>query len=402
MSKRRGDAQTVQQQQPLPFPGLPLLTPDEMSYLNLQPLRKRSKLVTDMQSAFQQSSEVPLRFRVLQSRLPKKLEILTRIGSSEKYDSWVRQALDLPLEKFTSPSRSIRCDVSSWLSGVKSKMDQSLHGQQHAKTEILRSLCQWACSGGSSGIVLGLWGEAGIGKTRFGQTVLKEVVNRPFTSVPLGGLNDPNYLLGHNFTYEGACCGAIASALQKWKCMDGIFFFDELDKVGRSGKGDDVSNVLIHLTDPEMPFHDKFFSDVPLHLNRAFVVFSYNDPSSINPILLDRIHQIKFDTPTVEDKVCIARRHLLPRHLLSCSLEEVEMSDECIRHVIRAYTSEAGVRSLDRALRTLVHTALLEKHTSGEVDSRSATTVVVDAPFVDRTLTLPSDRKSDPCAHMYN
>lgn len=373
------------------------LSREEQLYLSQQPEGRRALLIQGLRQATTVDNNVPLRFKVLESKLPNKEEILVRLsrGESHKYETWVNAALSLPIGRYTLPPRSVRADIPKWLHSARKKMDAVLYGQNAAKDEALRTLCKWACTGTSS-MVLGLHGLPGIGKTTFGQH-LASVMQRPFISLPLGGLSDAAHLLGHSYTYEGAICGRVAEAARSWKCMDGVLFFDEVDKVGK-GRSDDVTNVLINLTDKETngSFRDKYFAQIPLDFSRAIFVFSYNDADAINPVLLDRMHQIKFDAPTLLDKIAIARKHLLPRTLMAYKMtaEQVIVSDEVIRYIINEYTDESGVRALDRALERLVATVLVAVRGSTaefcaislDEKIRNATPVEITPSFVESVM----------------
>lgn len=347
----------------LPMDGL---TREERSYLAMQTSGRQNKLIKGMQQATKQTA-VPIRFRVLDSKLPNKSEILARLATHDangKYENWVLASLKLPLGIYSSPPKKALSDITSWLSAAKDQMDRALYGQLAAKDECIRMLCLWAASGGAAKAnwAIGLHGLPGIGKTCFAQNILSTVMQRPFTSISLAGVSDSSFLLGHSFTYEGATCGKIADAMKQWGVSDGILYFDELDKVSKA-RGDDISNMLVNLTDREQNghFRDKYFSSIDLDLSRSIMAFSYNDDTHISPILMDRFNVIKFDPPSREDKVCIAKQHLIPRALNTAGLgaHDLTFDDEVIGVLIDRCTAEAGVRNLDKAIDRLVKTMLV-------------------------------------------
>ena len=227
-------------------------------------------------------------------------------------------------------------------------MDKCLFGQEGAKDQIVMQLVQFAAAGSSQPFALGLKGPPGIGKTSF-LDVLARVMQRPCTFFSLGGLGGAEVLVGHNFTYEGSQCGALAHATTKHKCMDGVYFFDELDKLSESPRGQEVANVLLHLTDRAQNNRisvDKYFQGIEMDYSRAFFVFSFNDDRNINPVLLDRMNVINFDVPSLDDKIQIARRHLLPRALHKAGMKgsDVSVDDDVLRTIIAQENREPGVR----------------------------------------------------------
>lgn len=348
---------------PLPPAGAALrgLSREDIDYLQALPEDQRDRALQQMQSMTARPK--PLKFRVMESELPNKGEILTKLQhDSGKYEGWVENALTLPLNQWApSPlSSADSAELGRYLEAAKETMDRHVHGQGEAKNEVLRLICQWAISGHLKTFAIGLEGPPGIGKTTFAKTALADVMGRPFCFISLGGMSDAASLVGHSFTYEGAVCGRIADAVRSSGVMNPVLYFDELDKVSRSSKGDEVINVLIHLTDREQNayFRDRYFHGVDLDLSAALLVFSYNEPRDVSPILMDRLSAIRLDTPTVSDKVHIASKHLIPRALRSMRLSErdVAFDDGAIEQVIRMHTNEPGVRALERALSRVVNT----------------------------------------------
>ena len=335
---------------------------EEKAFLSTQTARKREKLIRSFK-VMTKKEEIPLRFRVIESNLPDhvKMDILTKTEGgdvSPKYQAWIEGALQLPFGVFSPSPVSTPSQIRAWLHEARALLDSEIWGQEKAKDETVRMLCQWASSGGSGSFALGLHGEPGIGKTSFVMRALSKVFERPFTCFGLGGLQDSSYLLGHSYCYEGSQCGQIASSLMRNKVMDGVYLFDEVDKVSKSPRGDEIGNTLIHLTDKEQNhvFKDKYFAGVNIDMSKALMVFSYNDESMVSPILLDRLTKIRFDMPTPKDKEKIAERHLIPKALLESGLsDEVTFSPDAISALIDS-TSETGVRHLDRAIRTVVNT----------------------------------------------
>lgn len=310
------------------------------------------------------SSVMPRRLRVACSNLPNKAEIFNKLSGHEtsKYEAWVDSALDLPIGVYSQPPIDREKDsLKDFLHQTRKIMDEAVSGQTDAKDEVVRLVCQWICSGATNSFAIGLQGAPGIGKTTFAKRALASAIGRPFVFIALGGASDAAFLTGHSYTYEGAIAGRLADSLRECKVSDPVIFIDELDKISKGPKGDEITNVLIHLTDREQNSHfrDKYFHGIDIDLSKAIFVFSFNNARDINPILLDRINVINMNAPSVEEKVTICKKHLIPRAFKSAShdgKEFIEFSDDCIQHIIEEYTNEAGVRDLDRHVIHIVNT----------------------------------------------
>jgi ATP-dependent Lon protease len=192
----------------------------------------------------------------------------------------------------------------------------------------------------------------------------------PFGFVPLGGISDGSFLLGHSYTYEGSRWGRIVDILMTCGAMNPILFFDELDKISNTHHGDEIKNILIHLTDAtqNMDFHDKYFSDLSLDLSRALMIFSFNDGSVIDPILKDRMITIKTNGYSTKDKVAIVNQHLLQEVCQKYGLQndDIMMSDTVIQLIISRTDDEQGVRNLKRSLDNIVSRLNFDRLTSEE------------------------------------
>jgi len=187
----------------------------------------------------------------------------------------------------------------------------------------------------------------------------------PFGFVPLGGVSDGSYLIGHSYTYEGSRWGRIIDILMACECMNPILFFDELDKVSDTRHGEEIINILIHLTDASQntDFHDKYFADLPLDLSRCLVVFSYNNGDLINPILKDRMVTIKTNGYNNTDKRAIVKSYMLKEILdkYSFKTNDIIVKDDIIDEIIEKTLEEKGVRNLKRSLEDIISTLNLER-----------------------------------------
>ena len=222
----------------------------------------------------------------------------------------------------------------------------------------MKIIAQWM-NGEQSGYCFGFEGPPGIGKTSLAKKGLANCLkddmgeSRPFAFIALGGSCNGSYLEGHSYTYINSNWGRITDILMQSKCMNPIIYIDELDKVSKTESGKEIIGILTHMIDQTQNdvFQDKFFSGIDIDLSKALFIFSYNDVKQIDPILLDRIHRIKFESLSVSDKIVIVKKYILPEINKKMGFENVvELSDEIIQYIIDTYTAESGVRKLKEIL----------------------------------------------------
>jgi len=319
-------------------------------------------------------SNTPLRFKIIESgmnmktkaialeNIDKMTEMDVSTGEYSKMDHWINGLMRIPFGKYNNipvSTDSSNEEKRDYIKNTYKTLDKAIYGHKEAKTHILQVIGKWMKNPNSDGNVLAIQGPMGNGKTTLVKEGISKVLNRPFAFIALGGASDSAFFDGHCFTYEGSHWGRIVQILQDSKCMNPIIYFDELDKISDTSKGDEITHMLTHLTDPSQNslFQDNYFPGVNLDLSKALFIFSYNDESKVNRILKDRMYVIHTKGFKSEDKLRICREYLLPEiyDTFSFEKEEILFTDEILNDIIKNNTDdEEGVRNLKRCIETII------------------------------------------------
>ncbi len=285
-----------------------------------------------------------------------EVEKLERAGDSSPESGWIRTWLDTILAMPWNERTGDAYDIS----GARATLDADHAGLDDVKERIVEYLAVrkrredrglGVVGGRRSGAVLALVGPPGVGKTSLGESVARSM-GRSFARVALGGVRDEAEIRGHRRTYVGALPGRVVRAVKESGTMNPVILLDEIDKVGSDFRGDPTA-ALLEVLDPEQnhTFRDHYL-EVDLDLSDVVFLATANALETIPPALLDRMELVTLDGYTEDEKVTIARDHLLPRQLERTGLEssEVEFVDEALRTIAGEYTREAGVRDLERTV----------------------------------------------------
>lgn len=300
----------------------------------------------DIQQLYQRSKSKNWNENV-QNQFEKELKKLERYNpQSPDYSvqfSYLDNLLNLPWDDTTKDNISLK--------KVSAQLNKDHFGLEKVKERILEHLAVLKLRGDLKAPILCLYGPPGVGKTSLGRSIAKSI-NRKYARISLGGLHDESEIRGHRRTYIGAMPGRILQAMAKCGANNPVIVLDEIDKVGSDFKGD-PSSALLEVLDPEQNshFHDNYI-DIDYDLSKVLFIATANSLQTISRPLLDRMEIIEINSYTMEEKVEIAARHLVPKQLEENGFEpkEVSISKPTLAKIIQNYTRESGVRDLEKKI----------------------------------------------------
>lgn len=318
-------------------------------------------------------SSMSLMFRILTMKLPKDTQamVLAKYQSLQSMDpstgeyfklrNWLDKLCSVPFGNYKE--MPVRIDEGTdkcgqFMEKAMKYLDDAVYAQNESKLQILQFIASKIANPTANGLSLLLVGPPGIGKTSLIKNGIAKALDWPFQFISLGGDSDATTYTGHQLVYESSHSGKIVNSLCAAKSMSTVLLFDELDKISQTPKGEEVQNLLVHLTDSvqNSEFEDKYLSGIPVDLSKVMFVFSANDINKIDRILLDRMLVVKLEGYNPKDKLVIADQYLLPAALKEVNLaEKVSISKEIMQHVIETYAKEEnGVRELKRCIESIV------------------------------------------------
>lgn len=292
--------------------------------------------------------------------------------------NYLELMLDLPWQEITEDNFDLK--------HVRKVLDKDHYGLEKVKERIIEHLAVLKLKGDMKAPIICLVGPPGVGKTSLGRSIAN-ALNREFVRISLGGLHDESEVRGHRRTYIGAMPGRIIQSLKKAGAANPVFILDEIDKVGKSFRGD-PSSALLEVLDPEQNsnFHDNYL-DVDYDLSKVLFIATANALNTIQPALLDRMEIISVSGYSTEEKVEITKRHLIPKQRKAHGVKatQVKLRDKVIKKIITGYTRESGVRSLDReiagVMRYVAKSVALEEEYSVSIKEEELTKILGPTKF---------------------
>lgn len=282
--------------------------------------------------------------------------------------NYLQQIVDLPWEEYTTDDLDLK--------RAKKILDRDHYGMEKVKERILEYIAVLSLRGDLKSPILCLYGPPGVGKTSLGKSIA-DALKRKYVRVSLGGLHDESEIRGHRRTYVGAMPGRIIKSLERAGTSNPVFILDEIDKVTQNTINGDPASALLEVLDPEQnsAFHDNYL-DLDYDLSKVMFIATANDPSTIPGPLRDRMEMIEVSGYTTEEKIEIARKHLLPREKDKTGLKPekgLTIRKPAIEKIIERYTRESGVRQLEKQINKALRKLAFYKMRDGELPYEKVT-----------------------------
>ena len=342
---------------------------DQIDQFKTLAAEKQAQLITALERKPVNDASQNLMFRILTMGLPPDTQtmVLAKYNSLQNLDpsagdyfkqrAWLEKLTSLPLGIYKDIPVRIGDGTdacAAFMNRASKCLSEAIYGQEESKLQILQFIAGKIANPSARGMSLMLSGPPGIGKTSIIRNGIAKALNWPFQFISLGGDSDASTYTGHQLVYEGSHCGKVVNSLIAAKSMSMVLMFDEVDKISTTAKGEEVQNLLVHLTDPVQngDFEDKYLTGVPLDLSKIMFAFSGNDLGKVDRVLLDRMTVIELQGYNSKEKLAIAENFLVPSAMKEVNLEEkVNISKEVLQHVIEEYAKEeSGVRELKRCI----------------------------------------------------
>ncbi|MDL2215198.1 endopeptidase La, partial [Dysgonomonas sp. OttesenSCG-928-M03] len=273
--------------------------------------------------------------------------------------SYLQTVMELPWNEYTKDNFNLK--------HAQKVLDRDHFGLEKVKERIVEHLAVLKLKGDLKSPILCLYGPPGVGKTSLGKSIA-EALNRKYVRVSFGGLHDESEIRGHRRTYIGAMPGRIIQNIQKVGSSNPVFVLDEIDKIGNDFRGD-PSSALLEVLDPEQnsTFHDNYLN-IDYDLSKVLFIATANNLSTVSQPLLDRMELIDISGYILEEKIEIARKHLIPKQLENHGLkkEDIEIPKKTIEKIVDSYTRESGVRSLDKRIAEIMRKVALKVATKAD------------------------------------
>jgi ATP-dependent Lon protease len=349
---------------------LDFLTLEEKKYLlKLNKLEQKNIIKQFNKLNILKEDDIPFRFKLLNLDITNnnKIILLKLFDNFENLDNTTQEYFkykiffdiitNIPFNIYLNLNID-KNDINNYLLRAKNILNDNIYSHNKTKNYIIQMLGQYITNPHCIGNIIGLCGPPGTGKTTFVKNI-GSILQKPIEIINLAGAQDVSYLEGHSFTYEGAKYGKILNTLIKHKCMNPIIFFDEVDKISSTDKGFELENLLINIVDitQNYNFTDKYFQELTFDLSQILFIFSYNNEDNINPILKDRIYEIKVNSYNTYDKLILCINYIIPDILCNYSFNKNDLifNESSIKYLINTFCkTDLGIRNLKKILNNII------------------------------------------------